>query len=268
MGLFSSALGSIGMLAGGPVGSQIGSSVGGYLDDKQKADYQWKRQKRMFNWQTQWEEEKMRNAIQWQREDMKKAGINPLVAGITGGATGSGAPNPSAPAFNSSSAVDYSKGLTNLRSIDQMDRNLDIAQQNANANEKLANARSGKEIEETKWIEPKAKADIQNKNTNTLKQTAETGEIKASQDLILSKLEMQEMDNAIKEIEKLVNTGKFGTALAYIDRLAETGSNIVNVISPLKSALANKNKRDVEEYITTYRNMNGNPVKHRRVTSR
>lgn len=229
----------------------------------------WKKQKKMFAWQKAWEKEKMQNGVQWQMQDMKKAGINPLVAGITGGASGSGAPNPSAPNMNFGNVGnEFTSAFANLRGVEQMDKQLDIMQQNADTEEMKGTAQAGKDIEETKWIAPKTKAEITNKNTNTAKQTAEKQEIEANQELIQSKTEMQELQNAVQEIQTMVNTGKFGKAMAYIDRLAETGSNIVNVLSPLKSALANKNKKEVEEYITTFRNVHGNPVKHRKVTSR
>lgn len=253
---------TMGLIAGGLGLTNMASN---YLSGQQS----WKKQKKMFAWQKAWEKEKMQKAVQWQMGDMKKAGINPLVAGITGGATGSGAPNPSAPNMQFGNiGNEFVSAFSNLRGVEQMDRQLDIMQQNADTEEIKGTAQAGKDIETTKWIEPQAKAEIQNKNTNTAKQTAEKQEIEANQELIQSKTEMQELQNAVQEIQTLVNTGKFGKAMAYIDRLAETGSNIVNVLSPLKSALANKNKKDIEEFITTYRNMNGNPVKHRRVTSR
>lgn len=77
----------------GSLGAGAMGSASSYLSNQQA----WKKQKKMFAWQKAWEKEKMQNSYQWAVDDMQKAGLNPALGYTQGGATGSGAPSPTAP---------------------------------------------------------------------------------------------------------------------------------------------------------------------------
>lgn len=244
----------------------IASAVGNYIGNKVDADYSWKRQKRMFDMQTDWELYKMQNAHQIEMDDLRKAGLNPALSGTTHGAVGSGAPSgTSVQGLNLGNMG--SEAISNMNNLAQVETTKSQTGLNK-ANTRLAEQQTLESAERTKAIPKKTSQDIKESQSRVLKNDAEIGEIQSNIDNIQAHTQNVEIQNAIDEIEKEVRTGKYGKALEYIDRTAKTLGNIADVFMPLKSAIKSGNKENMVEIIDTFRDGKGREVQKVKRTER
>lgn len=90
-----------------------------------------------------WEEKKLKNATQWHMQDLKAAGINPILAAQTGLATGSVSGSVGIPSSGTTDFSNYSKAIT--------------AKKAQKAQEKLQNAEVNKAQAEQRAAEATAK---------------------------------------------------------------------------------------------------------------
>lgn len=126
------------------------SSALGLAADKAKADYAWKRQKRMFDWQNEINAQKH----QIEANDLIKAGFNPaLTTGMSGTTSAGGGQSPTLgeTSFKASSA---------LAAINNMDKQNSLLTEQT----KLATAQKNKTEVETDLLPPKAKQEIRESN--------------------------------------------------------------------------------------------------------
>lgn len=253
MGLFSSIGGAIGTLVGGPIGGSVGSSFGSYADDKNKADYSWKRQKRMFNWQKDWEQYKMLNAHQMQMEDLKNAGINPLATAVMGGAQGTGAPTGgNTPTFNDTSTP-FSENMNNLTQVENANK---LTPTQVDVNESLAL----KNKKEAGVIDKKANAEIKESESRTAVNQAQLNKIAVEIENIATTTIGQTLLNQLNEIEVAFNNNNYTKALRYINETINTiknGGNATASFMPLVGTLgAVKGAKNLAPMINSLRNSN------------
>lgn len=147
--------------------SSISSGIGGILNDitgvtssaKQAQKYT---QKNMATSQGmtleqmaknyEYEVNSAKHAIQWQMEDLKNAGLNPILAAGYGGANLSG---------SVSGAIGAPSGSTGSSGGNPLDLIQSIASaKNAMSNAKLAESQALKTDKEAGWIDPKTQQDI------------------------------------------------------------------------------------------------------------
>jgi hypothetical protein len=83
MGLFSTIGTALGTAVGGPVGGTIGSALGGKLDTNSAQ----KQERAAADRANAWSKDMSDTAYQRAMADMKKAGLNPILAGRLGGAS-------------------------------------------------------------------------------------------------------------------------------------------------------------------------------------
>lgn len=143
----------------------VGQLGGSYLS----AQSSWKKQKKMFRWQKAWEKEKMQNAYQWAIDDMQKAGLNPALGYSQGGATGSGAPNPSsptAPNYDVSGAI--GQALDFYNSARQVDSQIGVN----NANIGKTEAETAAQILDNELVTKYGDKEKATQIANTLQDTA------------------------------------------------------------------------------------------------
>lgn len=207
--------------------------------------------------QINYNKEAAQNAHQWEVEDLKKAGLNPILSANSGASVNAMSPiMPDTSGYGNA----FSSGADVLKKLGTDTENQTKV---ANATKKQADSTSAKNyadatktIEETKWIKPLAKAEIKNKSTNSAKNLANAAEAESRIELneTTGQLKQQQIasiaiDNEIKKIQAEINQSDFGKALAYIDRLMQTVANggeafqkYTGGIAALKNAATNKDK--------------------------
>ena len=208
------------------VGNLVYSGLGGKASAKQ---------------QFQNQKEFMQNAHQWEVQDLEKAGLNPILSAGGNGATGT------ATGGTMSSGLGVTDALKNITESGKGIYEALIGKENET---KLTNAQvdnlgtqSAKNIAEANAVPQYVKNDTQRTTANSALAQSEIDLNEKEGRIKNEELATKQMENAILEVEKLVNTGKFGEAMAYIDRVTETigklvgaGSEIVKPIAMLKGA--------------------------------
>lgn len=257
----------------GPWGAAAGGAIGalGGLGNK-SSGLSAKQQIYLSAIQNQIEENRMKNAHQWEAEDLRKAGFNPALtaAGNSSGSIAGSTPGAGAIMANmANNLLNKSEGnanrylqsaknamdfFNNLRSIEKDAELKDAQIENTDADTggKILNNRL---IE--KYGSPKAKQDLANAmlygeeiKANTAAKTAETESI------------YQTIREREPEVVQEENYGKFlkkhpriATAINTVNRVAEIGGNIMGVAGkaymPFAAAKAAKNFRPNIE-INTY----------------
>ena len=218
------------------IGSALGTTAVGQLEGK--------RQRRFAKWQ-------MRNKHQLEMEDLKKAGLNPLLTGGPGGGSPpSGGQAAPAKAIEGavSSAVQY-------KAVKQQSRLIDSQIQTQVSQSNLNNANSAKAMIEAKAI-----------NNQIGKTSAETTAIKTKLPQELSKLK-SEISNlkaqgkltasqnvkAQKEIQNLNEVIRFNRQKANIAGVAETitpkQKQLKQVLQDFKLLLRNPQKGKFDQYL-------------------
>lgn len=137
-----------GELAGGVMGA-IGSIAGSAMSSSSaKANTQA---------QINWERERAKNAHQWEVEDLKKAGLNPILsAGGSGANTGGISPQMPDTSGISSAGQYLQKGIDQIITQKQTESNVELQ----SAQKSLTNAQEANEVEKNPNIQKKDKAEI------------------------------------------------------------------------------------------------------------
>ena len=166
----------------GEIAGAAGGLLGSAMSAKSASD--------SVNKQLKFEIEKANNQHQWEVNDLKKAGLNPILS-ANGGAM---------PGSIGSSAVDYTQGMNSA--IQGIQTALQAKQNEAQVN----NLDKDAKLKEAQTINTIAQTDF-TKGTNTAKTNAETQKIK--QDIINRTQElMTEKEKTLTEKEKTYKTRK------------------------------------------------------------
>ena len=204
----------------GSLGAIVGS-IGGSLLDRSETRHSAKQQYTYNSWlqgqNEAFQREMAQNAHQWEIEDLKKSGLNPVLS-----ATGSTAPSIASSSANQGTSPGAT--ATNFaNTIDNMAKMI-TATSGQQLNEKMgekAIAETNNINENSKFIEPLAKAKIKNDNSQTAKNVAELGKIE-------SEIRLKHAETALKEEEtkrtkKGVSGYTFGTDPDTQDTILNAG---------------------------------------------
>lgn len=163
MGLLGSIFGAVGSIAGGLLGAHSSKSAAAQQHD--------------------WQIEVLKNRNQWQVEDLKKAGLNPILsaktpssAQVSGSDAGSGAPYLSSALSNSARAfLEWSKAESEINLLDQQAKTQEISQHQLASSAKQQDAQTRFIQEQTRGV--KRQQDFQDKNPDLYaqKQVSESG---------------------------------------------------------------------------------------------
>lgn len=256
----------------GALGALGGNAITGIIaanSAKKAAEISAKASEENTQKQIDWYREMANNAHQMEVEDLRKAGLNPILSagGSTAGAIASNGISPQMPDTSgyAQSGKALAEGLQgafgNIMDLARLKNETKIADSQENVNTAIAE----KNIEETKWIEPQARQSIEESGTRMALNKANSAEAASRIDknekemqLVEQQIVMNQIEQGIKEIEAEINKSPFGKTMAYIDKLAQTIGNIgaagqqyVNAISTLKNA---KNKEELSQNLKNLKN--------------
>ena len=180
----------------------------------------------------------MQNAHQWEVEDLKKAGLNPVLSAGGSGAHGTGVGLPRAPDYAGSLQSAMQTYMDSKR-IKNETETAKTTQQVNTATAKNQEAQAQKTNEESGTINPKANAEIKERTSNTAVNNAKVNEIK-------SKIELTE---AQKDLTKEKTTSERGSPnnLAGVVR-----ENVENAIDK-----ADKDTNSAKKYKNTKKYLGG-----------
>lgn len=246
-------------MIGNAIASLVGNVAGSAISNKMN----YSTSKKMFELEKNWEKEKILNSAKWTMQNLREAGINPLLAsGNVGSAVGSGAPSGNVSNLSSLSNLgsNFMDTLNSTRALEQKDKELKSQSEVNEATAQNQRAQAGKNIEETKYIEPKAKQDMKESNSNIMVNTAKAEELKTETELKELEIEYQNMENLIKETETEIEKSGFGKALAHFDRFVKTLGLTGETILSLRSALTSRDKNKFVEIVDTFRDNKGREV--------
>lgn len=157
------------------------------------------------NLNNNYQKEFAQNAHQWETEDLKKAGLNPILSAGGSGAAASGG----------GTAGTGSVGITDVansaNAIMQTVSNIDLQEkqaENAQADAELKKAETAGVMKQNGWIDPKAEKDIEettsrilSNKSNSARQVAETKKAKGDPRTILGSI----FENAEKRTKNGTN---------------------------------------------------------------
>lgn len=236
--------------------------------------------KKINQQQIDYNKEAAQNAHQWEVEDLKKAGLNPILSANSGASVNAMSPimpDTSGYANAISSGADVVKKLG--ADTENQTKIANATAQQAESTSAKNYADALETTEKTKWIEPQAKAEIKNKSTSSAKNLADAAQAQSQIKLNETTQQLQQqqiasiaIDNEIKRIKAEINKSDFGKALAYIDRLMETVANggeafqkYSGGIAALRNAATNKDKAGAN---TVIEELNKTANGYRRKTKR
>lgn len=107
----------------------------------------------------EWEEKKLKNATQWHMQDLKAAGINPILAAQTGLATGSTGGSVSFPSSGTTDLSNYSKANTAKKAQEALAKLQDAQVKKALAEQRAAEATAARLETENATNAPRYKAE-------------------------------------------------------------------------------------------------------------
>lgn len=201
--------------------SQNSQNASAKKSAKSQAIYQDWLNQQQFERQTAWEKEKMLNSYQWTMQDMKNAGLNPILGMAQNGATSASAPS----GAGGTSALANTRGL-NLAEAFEKTNNAFIQKQildntTAKTNAEIANidANTLNTLEKAKWITPKERQSIQESESRiALNATQSAKNVQESQKI------HEETNQILNGIgDKLLGTGKGTTTSKIITGLSMLG---------------------------------------------
>lgn len=200
--------------AAGAVAGAVGNLIGGALSSNAQAAanaQSWKQTKELYQ-----------NRYQWQVQDMRKAGLNPILA-----ATGGGLAAPSVASPQVQAEDGYSKAVSNafsmLAELAFRDKEADIKQKEAETN--YFNAASNRISVESQDIVNRAMVRKFGAETNQI-QTL-TPLYAASQQAEIAKV-YQDIQNSVREVEAQISYLKSGEALNY-KQAEKVAEEIINI---------------------------------------
>lgn len=188
--------------------------------------------KRQWQRERSWEEEKMRNAHQWEAEDLKAAGLNPTLTAGGSGAVGSGSPHAEMGAGSFGNfGKDFINGYNTIETL-KSQKELNETQGYKNIMEGDESAvRAGLMPEHLKNERRDSLTKAKQAETDALDQKAREKHMEKENELIGAQLTEQNLNNDILKIKKAIETSNYGVILSYIDRGLGTLKNGGNAVS-------------------------------------
>lgn len=184
--------------------------------------------KRQWQRERSWEEEKMRNAHQWEAEDLKAAGLNPTLTAGGNGAVGSGSPHAE---MGAGSFGNFGKNfISNIGTLESLHQAEEL-----NKTQGFKNIMEGiKAGNEAEAIPERVKNETRDTATRAAEQQAEEKRINAEIEERNSQTLLNTAYTTAQEIENDFNNGDFIKALkkinTTIDTLENAGSAVSSVI--------------------------------------
>lgn len=227
------------------IANTIGDLTYSALGGKASAKQQYENQK-----------EYMQNAHQWEIQDLEKAKLNPLLSALGNGATGTA----------SGGTMSGGLGITDaLKNVAESGKGIYEALIGKENETKLTNAQvdnlgteSAKNIAEAEAVPQYLKNDTQRTVANSAETQSRIDLNEKEGRIKNEELAQLEMSNAILEVEKMVNTGKFGEAMAYVDKVTDQIQKLVGIGSeiakPLVLLKGAKNLKELHSKTTEIKN--------------
>lgn len=204
----------------GAIANAVGNLVGAYAD-RQEARHSAKQQYTYNSWLQQqnidFQREMAKNAHQYEIEDLKKSGLNPVISAM--GSTAGNIAGSSAPQGTSTGTAS-----TNFGNITDKMATMITATSGQQLNEKLGQktvAETNNINENNKFIAPLARAKIKNDNSQTAKNTAEIAKIES--EIKLQQAERLQKEEETKRTKKGVSGYTFGTDPDDLDTALNIG---------------------------------------------
>lgn len=223
-----SLLGSIGGAIGGLVGGILGSN-----SSAAKAKRQWEREQ-------SWQEEQIRNAHQWEMEDLKAAGINPALTAGGSGAGGASSPSGTEAISNNGLMQGIATALDAKR-VNIEENNSESTGILATAQADQAKATAAKELSENellqKYGDKKELANLANIYQNTATSAAQAQNLKAN--INLQQEQANKARAETKELMRIHEIGKmYGKMREEAEILAKKAEQIKAMAAQTQAAAA------------------------------
>lgn len=161
-----------------------------------------------------WDKEFAQNAHQWETEDLKKAGLNPILSanGSSAGAIASGASGMQAGGTMAlSDIMNSASGIAKtISDMDLQDSQMEVNDSTIGKN----NAETAGISENNKWITKQAKQSIAESQTRAGLNSAKAAEAAAQKDKIIAETDLTNTENEIKKGGKsaeIMGTEALGT---------------------------------------------------------
>lgn len=226
---------------------------------KRAADAAWSRQQ-------SWDEYKLRNAHQIETQDLKDAGINPAYTALTGGATsGTLSASPASVSGYGQIGTEALNNMTNIASVLQRQQEVD-SQIDLNTSQIGINNANQRRIEQQTNLYPEqVKEGLKETRSRTAQNVANAEESKSRAALNTAELQLagqekilNDIDIAIKQIEREVKTGNFGLAMAYARETFETikqgGQAVSSAVQPWALITGAKNIGQLKGALNEFKN--------------
>lgn len=166
-------------LAGGAL-----SAVGGLYSAKQSA----KASQEINEKQIEWEREKATHAHQWEMQDLRAAGLNPLLAANSGAKTGS----ITAVQPDTSGYAKAGNAIASAIQLQNENKRVENETKATSAQAELNQAQAMQTYAQNKWIDPKEKAHLEQTFKTISNIKANTAETAARIDNIKKDIELKE----------------------------------------------------------------------------
>lgn len=217
--------------AAASVASQMINTGGGYYLDKKLMEQQFKYQK-----------EVLQNQVQWRYEDLKKAGINPILAGDYQGTATSGVTVPSGKSPN----IDFLGGLSTAQQVRLME-----GQDKLNA-EKLNTQKEATKTQRALTLKANAEAYQSYSNTGLI--DAQNSALRSQLPTIQSSAQVSNLEN-----QMFLDSPWLIKARALGSTAKDVGDGVTSFM-PLKGLIPKKppkvSKKDGDKFVPVNRTLN------------
>ena len=250
MSWLSSAASAIGGVAGGPLGAIAGNAAGALIEGNQA--------NKGVQKQIDWEETKAKNAHQWEMQDLKAAGLNPILSAGGSGASMGSISAPVIPDYSGAikSGIDAMNSETNRMNAKTNEGTLGQTKLKTTADVDVAASTAEKNREEAKNLKEGRK----NIAADTVLKQKNAGLVSEQAAKTLIDKQNAEIDGNLKEKQNLTYEGEHGKAViqqglieGYKNGL-QTIRNSAHSASKLLSKKGREAKQNVENYMREYRN--------------
>lgn len=138
--------------------------------------------------QIEWEKERATHAHQWEMEDLRKAGLNPILAANNGASTG----GISAVQPDTSGYTSAGQAIATAMQLQNENKHVENETKATSAQAELSQAKAMQTYAENKWIDPREKAHLEQTFKTISNIKANTAETEARIDNIKKDIELKQ----------------------------------------------------------------------------